>query len=111
MPRRDALSRDHGVVLDHHRTEMRTWSVEFEPREPDLPHERGSTTFSFLVVRPPEHRLTIKVIEKDTSGDGTDHAARLVVWGSLRTRLEKNMLIEVEVLSVPEEDPDAAWLM
>jgi hypothetical protein len=90
---------------------MRTWSVEFEPREPDLPHERGSTTFSFLVVRPPEHRLTIKVIEKDTSGDGTDHAARLVVWGSLRTRLEKNMLIEVEVLSVPEEDPDAAWLM
>jgi hypothetical protein len=90
---------------------MRTWSVEFEPREPDLPHERGSTTFSFLVVRPPEHRLTIKVIEKDTSGDGTAHAARLVVWGSLRTRLEKNMLIEVEVLSVPEEDPDAAWLM
>jgi hypothetical protein len=46
-----------------------------------------------------------------TTGDGTDHAARLVVWGSLRTRLEKNMLIEVEVLSVPEEDPDAAWLM
>jgi hypothetical protein len=26
-------------------------------------------------------------------------------------RLDKNMLVEVEVLSVPEEDPDAAWLM
>jgi uncharacterized membrane protein len=26
-------------------------------------------------------------------------------------RLEKNMLVEVEALSVHEEDPDAAWLM
>jgi hypothetical protein len=26
-------------------------------------------------------------------------------------RLNKSMLIEVEVFSVPEEDPDAAWLM
>ena len=28
-----------------------------------------------------------------------------------RVSLDKNMLVEVEVLSVPEEDPDAAWLM
>jgi hypothetical protein len=120
---------------------MRTWSVEFEPREPDLPHERGSTTFSFLVVRPPEHRLTIKVIEKDTSAPIADVLVRLGAYQAATdprglakidlpkgvydldiwkvgyeaptrmVRLEKNMLIEVEVLSVPEEDPDAAWLM
>jgi hypothetical protein len=31
---------------------------------------------------------------------------------STRTvRLDNNMLVKVEVFSVPEEDPDAAWLM
>jgi hypothetical protein len=120
---------------------LHTWSVEFEPREPDLPHERGSTTFSVLVVRPPEHRLTIKVIEKDTSAPIADAQVRLGayraatdplglaevdmptgvydldIWkvgyeAPTRTvRLEKNMLVEVEALSVHEEDPDAAWLM
>ena len=120
---------------------MHTWSVEFEPKEPDLPHERGSATFSVLVVRPPELRLTIKVIEKGTSAPIADVLVRLGayqaatdplgfaevdmpkgvydldIWkvgyeAPTRTvRLDKNMLVEIEVLSVPEEDPDAAWLM
>src|SRR4029077_856988 len=46
---------------------LRTWSVVFEPKELDLPHEGASTTFSVSVVRPPEHRLTIKVIDQHTS--------------------------------------------
>jgi hypothetical protein len=120
---------------------MRTWSVEFEPREPDLPHEVGSTRFSVLVARPPEHRLTIKVTEKDTSAPIADVQVRLGAYRAATdplglaevdlpkgvydldiwkvgyeaptstVRLEENMLVEVEVLSVPEEDPDAAWLM
>jgi hypothetical protein len=120
---------------------LRTWSVEFEPSGTDLPHERGSTSFSILVVRPPEHRVTIKVIEKDTSTPIADAQVRLGayraatnplglaefdmpggvydldIWkvgyaAPTRTvRLDENMLVEVEVLSVPEEDPDAAWLM
>jgi hypothetical protein len=118
-----------------------TWSVEFEPSEPDLPHERASTTFSVFVVRPPEHRLTIKVIEKGTSAPIADAQVRLGAYRAATgplglaemdvptgvydldiwkvgyeaptraVRLDKNMLIEAEVLSVPEEDPDAAWLM
>jgi hypothetical protein len=120
---------------------LHTWSVKCEPREPDLPHERGSTTFSILVVRAPEHRLTVRVIETETSAPIADAQVRvgayraatdplgiaevdlpkgvydLAVWkigyeAPTRTvRLENNMLVEVEVLSVPEEDPDAAWLM
>jgi hypothetical protein len=120
---------------------LRTWSVEFEPSEPDLPHERASTTFSVLVVRPPEHRLTVKVIEKDTSAPiagarvrlGAYRAATgplglaevdlpkgvydLDIWkvgyeAPTRTvRLDNDMLIEIQAISVPEEDPDAMWLM
>jgi len=120
---------------------LHTWSVEFEPRGPDLPHERASTTFSVLVVRSPEHRLTIKVIEKGTSAPIADAQVRLGayrattdplglaevnmpkgvydldIWkvgyeASTRTvRLDRNILVEVEAFPVPEEDPDAAWLM
>jgi hypothetical protein len=118
-----------------------TWSVGFEPKETDLPHERTFTTFSVSVVRPPEHRLTIRVVEKDTSTLIADAQVRLgayraatspsglaevdvpkgvyelAIWKAgyeapTRTvSLDKNMLVEVEVFRLPEEDPDAAWLM
>jgi hypothetical protein len=120
---------------------LRTWSAEFEPRETDLPHQRASTSFSILVVGPPEHRLTIKVVEKDTSTPVADAQVRLGAYRAATNplglaevdmpkgvydldiwkvgyaaptsmvRLDKNMLVEVEVVSLPEEDPDAAWLM
>jgi hypothetical protein len=56
---------------------LSTWSVVFEPKEFDLPHERASTTFSVSVVRPPEHRLTIKVIDQCTSAPIPDVHVRL----------------------------------
>jgi hypothetical protein len=120
---------------------LHTWSVEFEPREPNLPHERASTTFSVLVARPPEHRLSIKVIEKGTSAPIAGAQVRLgAYWATTgplglaevdmpkgvydldiwkvgyeaptRTvRLDQNMLVEVDAVPVTEEDPDAAWLM
>jgi hypothetical protein len=120
---------------------MCAWSVGFELKEPDLPHEGASTAFSVSVVRPPEHRLTIKVIEKDTSAPVADAQVRLGayraatdpsglaevdmpkgvydlnVWkvgfeAPARTvELNENVFVEVEVLTVPEENPDAAWLM
>jgi hypothetical protein len=120
---------------------LRTWSVEFEPRKPDLPHEGTSTTFSVLVVKPPEHRLTIKVMEKQTSVPIADVQVRVGAYGATtdglglaqvdipggvyelgiwkvgyeapaRTlRIDNNMLVEVQAVPVAEEDPDAAWLM
>jgi hypothetical protein len=118
-----------------------TWCVAFEPKELDIPHKCASSTFSFSVVRPPEHRLTVKVIDQDTSLPIADVQVRLGAYRAVTdqeglaqvemsegiydldiwkvghlaptrpVRLNKSMLIEVEVLSVPEEDPDAAWLM
>ena len=58
---------------------LHSWSVAFEPKGLSLPHGRASTTFSVLVVRPPEHRLTVKLIEKDTLAPIADAQVRL--WG------------------------------
>jgi hypothetical protein len=120
---------------------MYAWSVKFEPQELELPHESASTTFSVSIVRPPEHRLTIKVIEKDTAAPIADAQVRLGVFRAAtdgaglaevdmpkgvydlnvwkvgyeaptRTvKLDDNVFVEVEVVSLPEENPDAAWLM
>jgi hypothetical protein len=120
---------------------MHVWSVTLEPGELALAHEGAATTFSTSIVGPPEHRLTIKVIEKDTAAPIADAQVRLSafrattdpsglavvdlprgvydlnVWkvgyeAPRRTvTVNENMSIAVEVVSVPEEDPDAAWLM
>jgi hypothetical protein len=120
---------------------LSTWSVVFEPKELDLPHEHASTTFSVSVVRPPEHRLTIRVVDRRTSAPIPDVQVRLGAYRAVTgleglavvempegiyeldiwkighqaptrpVQLDKSMLIEVEALSVPEEDSDAAWLM
>jgi hypothetical protein len=120
---------------------LSTWSVMFEPTELSLPHDHASTTFSVSIVRPPEHRLTVKVIDQCTSAPIADVQVRLGAYRAVTgpeglavvempegiyeldiwkighqaptrpVQLDKSMLIEVEALSVPEEDPDAAWLM
>ncbi len=120
---------------------MQAWSVRFEPQELELPHESASTTFSVSIVRPPEHRLTIKVIEKDTAAPIADAQVRLGAFRAATDRsglaevdmpkgiydlnvwkvgyeaptrtveLDDNVFVEVAVLPLPEEDQDAAWLM
>jgi hypothetical protein len=120
---------------------MHAWSVTLEPGELALAHERAVTTFSASIVGPPEHRLTITVIEQDTAAPIADAQVRLSafraatdpsglavvdlpsgvyelsVWkvgyeAPARTiTVNENMSVAVAVVSVPEEDPDAAWLM
>jgi hypothetical protein len=120
---------------------MHAWSVTFEPKELELPHEGASTTFSVSIVRPSEHRLTVKVIDKVTAAPIADAQVRLGVFraatdgsGLAEVRMPKgvydltiwkvgyeasarivelddNVFVEVEVVSLPDEDPDAAWLM
>jgi hypothetical protein len=120
---------------------LQTWSVTVEPKGLALPHERTSTTFSVLVVRPPEHRLTIKLIEKETSAPIANAQVRLGAYRAVtdplgvaeidvpkgdydlniwmagyeapttNVRLDSNMLIEIRAVLAPGEDPDAAWLM
>jgi hypothetical protein len=120
---------------------IHAWSVKLEPGELALAHDGAATTFSASIVRPSEHRLTIKVIEQDTAAPIADAQVRLSafrattdpsglavvdlprgvyelnVWkvgceAPARTiTVNANLSLAVEVVSVPEEDPDAAWLM
>ena len=95
--------------------------------------------FSVAVARPAEHRLTVKIREKDTANPiercrgpawalsrhhrpGRTAAIEvpkgtydLVVWKVgydvpiLSTEVAADRLVELEATIVPEEDPDAIW--
>jgi hypothetical protein len=120
---------------------LHEWSVKLDPGELALAHEGAATTFSASIVRPPEHRLAISVIERDTAAPIANAQVRLSafqattdpsglavvdlprgvyelnVWKAgheapARTvTVNESMSVAVEVVTVPEEDPDAAWLM
>jgi hypothetical protein len=117
------------------------WSVNFAGAQLETPHEGASSKFSVAVVKPPEHRLTIEVLEKDTKapiadaqvrlgayGAATDPSGRaevampkgtydLTVWKAgyeapgLTVDIDADVSIQVEAVIVPPENPDAAWLM
>ena len=42
------------------------WEVKFPKLDLELPHEEASCTFGFATARPPEHMVTVEVIDKDT---------------------------------------------
>ena len=45
---------------------MYAWSATFAGAGLDIPHEDASATFSFRTARPPEHRVTVTVSDRDT---------------------------------------------
>jgi hypothetical protein len=120
---------------------VHAWSVKFAPADLDLPHEPTSSTFSVAIVRPPQHRLTIKVIEQGTAAPiahaqvrlGAYRAATdpsglaevdlpagvydLNVWKvgyevpGQTVELNADVTVAIEVLRLPEENPDDAWTM
>jgi hypothetical protein len=116
-------------------------TVNFAATEVATPHERSSSKFSVAVVRPPEHRLTIEVFERDSKAPiedaqvrlgayraATDPSGRaevampkgtydLTVWkvgyeAPVHTvDVREDASVQVEAVIVPPENPDAAWLM
>ncbi len=118
-----------------------TWWVRYEASEVDLPHDGAATTFSVAVVRPPEHVLSVKVIEQATAAPipdvqlrlgtyrGTTGASGLAeialpkgryevhVWKvgfeapPRPVEIDADAFVEIEAQVVPEEDPDARWRM
>jgi hypothetical protein len=116
-------------------------AASFAADEVEIPHEGTSSKFSVAIVRPPEHRLTVKVLEKDTHapiedaqvrlgpyGAATDPSGQaevampkgtfdLTVWKvgyeapSLTVEVQDDVTVRVEAVIVPPENPDAAWLM
>jgi hypothetical protein len=120
---------------------MFSWSVTFDAADLALAHHGASSHFSIAIVRPPEHRLTVKVVEQDTAtpignahvrlgayraATGESGLAELMmpkgsydldVWKSgyeaptTTVAIDADVTVEVAVAAVPEEHPDAAWLM
>ena len=117
------------------------WSARFAGEDLDLPHEGTSSNFTFAMVRPPEHTLTVKVVEKKTSqpiedvqvllgayraATGTSGLAEirlpkgsyeLGIWkvgyeAEPRTvTINADAAVEIAAATVAEPDPDALWQM
>jgi len=120
---------------------MFSWSVRFDATDLALPHHGASSRFSIAIVRPPEHRLTVKVVEQKTAtpienaqvrlgayrvATGASGFAELMlpkgcydldVWKSgyeaptTTIAIDADLAVEVVIAAVPEENPVAAWLM
>jgi hypothetical protein len=120
---------------------MQAWSARFAPADLALEHEGATYRFDVVVVPPPEHRLTVRVIERDSATPITDAQVRLgayraatdatgcaeialpkgsynlTVWKvgyeapDTSVALNADATVEVAVQPVPEENPDAAWIM
>jgi hypothetical protein len=112
------------------------WSAGFAADGPGLPHERVSATFGFRTARPPEHRVTFKVTDKETkipvenvevrlgvyrASTDAQGLARLELPGGVYTlhawkggyqtpsrtvEVSKDLMIQIEALLSPEKDPD-----
>jgi hypothetical protein len=117
------------------------WSVRFEPKDVETAHDGTSSQFQVAVVRPPEHTLTLKVVEKDTAApidsaqvrlgsyraetDRSGHAEVRVAKGRYDINVWKvgydapvttvdiddDAAVEVAVLAQPQDDPDSVWTM
>jgi hypothetical protein len=120
---------------------MFLWSVKFAAGDLALAHQGSSSRFSIAIVDPPEHRLTVKVVEQDAASPVADAQVRLGVyraatgssgfaelmvpkgtydlnvWKSgyeapkTTVTIDADLAVEVAVAPLPEENPDAVWQM
>ncbi len=117
-----------------------TWSVRFTPAELQLPHGGASARFGFETVRPPQHSVTVRVVERDAGTPIEDAQVRLGVYfaysnadglatvavpegtysldvlkaayeiSSRELQVDGDVAVEVEVAAIPPENPDSYWL-
>ena len=117
-----------------------TRSLTFAPTELRLPHGGASARFGFETVKPPQYSVAVKVVQKDAGTPVEDAQVRLGVYFAssdskgiatvamppgtysldvLKTGFEASsrvidvcddVTVEVEVVVVPPQNPDAYWL-
>ena len=120
---------------------LHAWSVRFAAADMPIPHEDASARFSVAIVKPPEHTLTVALIDKTTGAPiedahvllgpyraATDPSGRaeirspkgaydLSIWKvgyeapARAVEVNGNVTVRIEADAVPEDDPDAAWTM
>lgn len=116
------------------------WSARTTDRDLALPHRIGEHAFSFAAIPPPEHRLTVEVVEESTAAPiagasircgpyrGTtdaDGRATIAVRGaeytvaiwkpgyhpaSQRLAVDADARILLEAAPNPDEDPQEIWI-
>jgi hypothetical protein len=74
--------------------EVPSWTVTFTPAELALAHEATSVTFTFRTAKPPENRVTIKIVAKETGVPLEDVEVRL---GAYEVFTDQGGLTTVEV--------------
>lgn len=112
---------------------LHSWSVAFAAGKLTLPHLAASTAFGLATVKPPEHRLTVKVVESelaapigdvqlglgpyraatDDAGLATIEAApgryQLDVWqaefefSTMDVEIADDTIVQVELTRLPKE--------
>jgi hypothetical protein len=112
------------------------WSARFAAVVPESPHEESSAIFSMRIARPPEHRVTVHVTDKDTAAPLEGVEVRLGIYRastdaqglaylevpggaysldawtvgyetlSRTVEADKDLTIQIEVRTSPETDPD-----
>jgi hypothetical protein len=115
------------------------WSARFPPTVSGLPHGQGLAQFTFIAVKPPDHKLTIMVVDKETAAPidnarlrvgcfriATDPSGlaelnipdshyEITAWMTSHelppTTIEvtEDMMLRLEATGLPEEDPYARW--
>jgi len=120
---------------------LSSWSARFAPAGLESAHDETSSQFHVAVVRPPEHTVAVKVIEKESGALVGDVQVRLGAYrgatdqsGLAQIRVGKgrydlhiwkvgyeapgrsleiidDVAVEIEAVALPPEDPDALWGM
>ena len=72
----------------------RSWTVIFSSREAEISHEDATAAFSFLAVRPPDHTVTVTVVEKETQAPLQNVQVRL---GLYQASTDEHGLARLEV--------------
>lgn len=118
-----------------------SWSGRFAPTDIELPHAEAVAWFSFAAVKPPDHRLTITFVEKDTEkpienahirsgpfhaltdAGGAAHLSmpkgtyEIKVWHAgyeappTTVAVVDDVTLRLVGVAVPEEDPSARFMM
>jgi uncharacterized membrane protein len=71
-----------------------TWKVKFPKPEMALPHEEAASTFAFMTAGPPEHAVTVEVIDKDMK---TPIKNAIVVLNAYKGYTDENGVARVSV--------------
>ena len=115
------------------------WTLAFSGAEVRLPHEGASASFGFMTTRPPEHAVSVTVVEENTetpvhdvqvrlgvhrtSTDETGLARFAVPYGEhtlsvwkagydapeRTVRVTASEEVRIEMTVLPEDDPFAFW--